>query len=252
MRSLLDQTRRPDCLVITDDASTDATPELLQAFAATAPFPVTLIARDTRLGYAANFIDATHHADADLILFCDQDDIWLPDKIAVVVNAAAATDALVYSHDLAIFGTGATALARPIPSYFDHLRGLRRAPDLCIKGCCLAVRRAFIDRFGWPPAETTFSHDAWIALIATALGQRALIDAPLIRHRLHGGNLSGMIITTPDAAPATDPFAAMLDLYLRAYNCDWPPALLRCLEDHGMAIDPARARAARDLLLRHG
>lgn len=255
LASLARQTRLPDALIIGDDASTDATVAILRAFAATAPFPVTLVERTVRLGYSGNFIDLAGRAEADLILFCDQDDIWHDDKIAVVTQAARVTDADVYAHDLEILTDDRARSAPRMASYFDHLRRLGLPPDLCGKGCCLAVRPDFIRHLGWPPAASGLSHDAWIALLGTALGRRALIDAPLIRHRIHDRNASGWIISEAETAekaqaPLDQTFAVMLDFYLGDGKPAWRDALLGCLETRGAALDPVRARAACDSLKR--
>jgi glycosyltransferase involved in cell wall biosynthesis len=83
--SLANQTRLPDRLVVSDDCSSDATLALIEAFAASAPFPVTIHRNQSRLGYTGNFISATRQTDAGIILFADQDDIWLPGKLHQVL-----------------------------------------------------------------------------------------------------------------------------------------------------------------------
>jgi glycosyltransferase involved in cell wall biosynthesis len=50
LSSLVDQTRPPDELVVCDDASTDGSREVLDAFAATAPFPVERVDHGRRQG----------------------------------------------------------------------------------------------------------------------------------------------------------------------------------------------------------
>src|SRR5262245_21653170 len=81
LRSFLQQERLPDEVVVCDDASTDATPELLKQFAQTAPFPVRVHVNELNLGSTRNFDKAIRHCTSDIILLADQDDIWLPEKI---------------------------------------------------------------------------------------------------------------------------------------------------------------------------
>jgi glycosyltransferase involved in cell wall biosynthesis len=54
--SLAAQTRRPAELVVGDDGSDDETPQILNAFSETAPFPVRLLGREERRGFADNFL----------------------------------------------------------------------------------------------------------------------------------------------------------------------------------------------------
>ena len=83
--SLAVQSHLPSELVITDDCSTDETLELLNNFAANAPFPVFVHQNESRLGYRGNFLHATTLCSSDLVAFCDQDDIWDRCKLEVCV-----------------------------------------------------------------------------------------------------------------------------------------------------------------------
>lgn len=93
LRSFAVQQRLPDELVVADDASTDGTRDLVEAFARSAPFPVRLVVNPARLGLAGNFGRALSLASGDLVFLSDQDDVWFPEKIAVVAGLAAADPA---------------------------------------------------------------------------------------------------------------------------------------------------------------
>lgn len=189
--SLAGQRCAPRELVVCDDRSVDATIEILESFATLAPFPVRIVVNDERLGYKANFMKAASLCTGSVIAFCDQDDIWESEKICALAEAFRDVECLVVSHDFSVlFMDGRQA----IPSYFERLEqgGFSRAVG--IKGCTMAFRRELIEHTGWPKAASGWSHDAWIALIATALNRRAYIDRPLIKHRIHGSNASGWLV----------------------------------------------------------
>ena len=102
LASLASQTVLPYELVVTDDASTDATPDIVAAFAASAPFPVRLIKNAEQLGYRANFMKAAGLCQADLVAFSDQDDVWLPRKLEAVNATFENSDTLLTYHDATV------------------------------------------------------------------------------------------------------------------------------------------------------
>ena len=85
--SLAEQTLRPIELVVCDDASDDGTWQLLEEFQRSAPFPVRLYRNVRRLGIAQNFEQAMLLCEGDVIALCDQDDVWLPEKLMLFFQA---------------------------------------------------------------------------------------------------------------------------------------------------------------------
>ena len=86
LQSLADQVHLPHELVVADDGSTDGTWDIVQDFAARAPFPVVSTRNSENLGYGASFLAATGRASGRLVAFCDQDDVWHPDKLATAAE----------------------------------------------------------------------------------------------------------------------------------------------------------------------
>ena len=82
--SIARQTRLPDELIISDDASSDATPAIVRDFAQRALFPVRVLQNSERAGSTRNFEIAIRACKGDIIFLCDQDDVWYPDKISLV------------------------------------------------------------------------------------------------------------------------------------------------------------------------
>jgi glycosyltransferase involved in cell wall biosynthesis len=76
------QCRLPDELVVCDDHSTDGTPAILEEFRRTAPLPVNVLINPKQMGYVWNFEQVVGMCDGDVILLSDQDDVWLPEKLA--------------------------------------------------------------------------------------------------------------------------------------------------------------------------
>lgn len=249
--SLEAQSRPPDEVVVRDDASDDATVDLLQSFSARMPFPVRVITGDARLGYAQNFVAASRACSGDVIFFADQDDHWRPDKLATVSRRAGSRRPMALFHDLALVDDAGTPLA---PSYRQFLAGRDLPPVVALKGCGIAVNRAFVDTWGWPPPQAPVSHDVWVAVLATAFRQRQDVPEALVDHRLHSDNASGWL---PDddsrvftaRGDESGAVRLLIDLVIK------PPrlrartrAFLDVLDDRGDAVDPALARRLRHLL----
>lgn len=89
LESLAAQTRTPDELVISDNSSDDRTIDLARGFAQRLRFPVHILRNDRNLGLIGNFDRAVAACTGDIIFLCDQDDVWLPRKIAETVGALA-------------------------------------------------------------------------------------------------------------------------------------------------------------------
>lgn len=206
--SLLAQNRLPDELVVTDDASSDRTMELLERYQAVAPFEVTLVTNPVRLGPAGNFEKAISLCNGDFIALSDQDDVWMPDKLReledVLMNNKECpyvfSDALVVDESLNPLGyTMWNHVAFNPRRRETFLRG--RQLEVLLKrnvvtGATLAFRAKL--RHLILPIPQDWIHDAWIALIASAaVGRGLFIEKPLLKYRQHtnqavGGRNSGL------------------------------------------------------------
>ena len=102
LASIAGQSRLPDELVISDDASQDDTVDLAQIFASIAPFTVKVVAH-VPSGITANYLNALAHTSGDIIVFADQDDVWLKDRLALIERAfQSAPDIAIVSLDSTI------------------------------------------------------------------------------------------------------------------------------------------------------
>lgn len=72
--SFLRQTRRPHELVVSDNASSDRTVEIVREFAGRSPFPVRLFINERNIGVTKNFERAIREPSGDIIFLSDCDD----------------------------------------------------------------------------------------------------------------------------------------------------------------------------------
>src|ERR1700759_3102252 len=82
LESIAAQTLAPSELVVCDDRSTDATVRLVESFPARGPFSVRLGVTEHTLGSKKIFERAVSLCRGELIALSDQDDVWLPGKLA--------------------------------------------------------------------------------------------------------------------------------------------------------------------------
>ena len=202
LKSILHQTRLPDELVISDDASIDATRAIVLDFARHAPFPVRLQENRDRLGSTRNFEVAIRGCGGDIIFLCDQDDVWYPNKIALIeerfINNPAAgivfTDADVVDQDLHPLGlrlwkavrfSSAEQAEVAAQGTFSVL--LKR---FTVTGATMAFRSSYRDLV--LPISDLWVHDGWIAMLIGAVSQLVALPTPLIAYRQHSANQIGI------------------------------------------------------------
>lgn len=81
VRSLIAQTYTQWRLLVHDDGSTDQTLAILKSLAAEDERVLLIEDGIVGLGVERNFIHLLRHSTAPYCMFCDQDDVWLPQKI---------------------------------------------------------------------------------------------------------------------------------------------------------------------------
>ena len=188
--SFVAQSRPPDELVITDDNSTDDTISIIKSFASQAPFEIRYSVNEKNIGYTANFERAIQQCTGDLIFLSDQDDIWLPEKIARIEaefeqNPAAL---LIMCDALLVYADGSQ-------TQFTNLNqtiALGLTDHQFATGCCMAFRRILMPLLLPIPIDS-FKHDEWINQLAILLKSRYVIPEVMQQYRRHSSNTSEWI-----------------------------------------------------------
>ena len=200
LASLRRQTHPLHELVVVDDASTDSTPALLEAERDDAPYPVTLLRNDERLGAARSFERALGAVTGDIALNCDHDDISEPARAAAAAEllgpdtspGAVFTDACVIDADGRQHGmlwerSGVASLG---PTLHDPAA---LGPVLIRRGVAWGATMALDVRL--VPLLRPFprwAFDHWIAVVANAMARLVADPRPVLRYRLHSQNLMGV------------------------------------------------------------
>jgi glycosyltransferase involved in cell wall biosynthesis len=194
--SIARQTRPPDELVVCDDDSTDDTNEIITSFAGSASFPVSHHVNERNLGSTRNFENAIQLCQGDIIALSDQDDVWRPDKLALVEKCFAENPkvGMVFS-DAEIVDEQLRSLGRlSNVSGFDKKkqRLIREGkaldvllPAWWVTGATMAFQSKFTDLVSPIPTDIPMIHDGWISLMIAAVAEVSFIEDPLILYRQH-------------------------------------------------------------------
>jgi glycosyltransferase involved in cell wall biosynthesis len=207
LQSLAAQTQKPDELVVFDDASSDGTIFILRAFAASNPgFEVRIEQNTTRHGSSQNFQRAIAACRGSVIALCDQDDIWEPEKLALIAAEFRKTPTLgLVFTDAEICDDACRPLGYRLWQSVGFTPAMRRrlasgrAFEVILRqnvvtGATMAFSSALRDLV--LPVDNLWVHDGWIALLASAVAPVAVLPRPLVRYRQHASQSIGALRRT--------------------------------------------------------
>ncbi|HVE94420.1 MAG TPA: glycosyltransferase [Acidimicrobiales bacterium] len=210
LTSIARQTRRPDDLVVSDDASSDATPEIVERVSAETQLPLRLLRGTARAGVVANFERAISAVDADVIVLCDQDDAWHEGKLARIEQAFAGRPNLggVFSDGRIVDQAGRSSGATLWGEFGFGAKQRQRAARVgmtevllrknVVTGATLAFAGPLRDLI--LPLGRAGLHDVWIALLVAATAGLEPLPDKLIDYRIHSSNAEGLGVRDPAAA----------------------------------------------------
>jgi len=185
LNSILSQLKLNDEVVISDDGSTDDTLHKINSFL---DGRIKVFINKGIHGPAGNFENALRHSSGEFIFLADQDDIWLPDKVATIC-------ALLKDCDLVLANCEVVDQYETLirPSFFDY-RGSQKGfwKNLyknSYVGCCMAFRQDIL-KYVLPFPTQIHMHDWWIGLLVEAKGKVVFYEKPLIKYVRHGANAS--------------------------------------------------------------
>ena len=191
LNSILCQLTEGDEIVVSDDASSDDTLLVVSRVMQRAPQGICMriVHNEGEHGYTANFENALRQAKGDYIFLSDQDDVWLPGKVACMVKALEADK----RHLLAVCNARITDSQLNVTAddyykargvYQGLLGNLYKFGYL---GCCMAMRRELLHTaLPFPKNRSYCVHDNWLFLCAQIHHRGVvIISKPLMLYRRH-------------------------------------------------------------------
>jgi hypothetical protein len=227
-------------ILVVDDGSTDATPEILKKFEHR-----VRILRKSNGGQASAFNVAVTQTQAPLVAFLDGDDWWAKTKLRAVLAAFAENPtAAVVGHGFYEVADEAPPAEMFVPEATCRLdlssvaAARKAALGRTLLGTSrLAVRRSVLDRIGAIPDELVFCADTPILTLALALGGAVVLDQPLCYYRIHASSLFTVI--------APDPAKLRVKAATQEFLLDYLP---RRLAEFGVAPEISAALLETDRL----
>jgi len=224
INSLLAQSYTNWHLIIRDDYSSDNTIQIIEKFQKQYPQKISIIKDDLKnLGINQSFFVLMQKSRADYLMFCDQDDFWLPDKIKLTLermlelekNQIDKQPALVFS-DLKVVNEN----LKPIAESFWKIMSINpnNAKQInkiivrnSVTGCTMMINKPLKNLIEKIP-QTALIHDWWITLLACLFARISYINQPTILYRQHNNNVMGLGKKSKIKKLLTNPFKAFKEL----------------------------------------
>lgn len=201
LESLIKQSVQNFCCFVHDDGSKDETVKILEDYCSRYPQRFVMVEGESTGGAKSNFMYLMNQVQADYYMFCDQDDVWLPEKVKMsydlIEKQKIDIPTVVYT-DLKIVNSNLNL----IDSSYYHYTGKNPSRNSLIDllkcnvtvGCTMMINRVLRDKaLQVSNLDNIFMHDWWISLIASISGQLIFLNEQTILYRQHGDNSVGAI-----------------------------------------------------------
>lgn len=156
-------------------------------------FPVTLVRNEQNLGSNGTFERLTQEAEGDFFAYCDQDDVWLPEKLDTLYHTIQQEKALLVCSDTFIIdgqgqltATSITQVRRHHIFYTGDDLVSRLLFSNFVIGCTMLVdAHAAKEAIPFCPH---YVHDQYLAIWCASHGKVVALSTPLIQYRIHSAN----------------------------------------------------------------
>lgn len=192
--SVLGQSYSDFSLIIRDDGSKDKTPEIIREYAEKDGRIKIIEDGFGNLGFVKNFEVLLERSEADLVMLCDQDDVWFSDKVEKYVKTFEMTD---FTGPLLIHSDSVVCDERMRVIKKRYLHGLAKDMSFSnmffhftVQGAGIMINRDLLS-ITVPFIKGAYLHDRYIHVMAELFGKRVFIPYPTMYYRQHTKNQIG-------------------------------------------------------------
>ncbi|MCL6445297.1 MAG: glycosyltransferase family 2 protein [Alicyclobacillus sp.] len=199
--SLLEQSYKNWRVLFRDDGSSDASVTILTEYARRYPDKFLCVDPSrAALGVVRSYSRLLAMSTAPFVMFCDQDDVWLREKIDLMVETAVKVEgvnrgkAILVHTDLVVVDSTLNIIA---PSMWEYQKlnvrnnaFTRLLLQNNVTGCAMMVNSIVRDICGIIP-DDAMMHDWWLALVAACFGEIVFLSEKTVLYRQHGQNRVG-------------------------------------------------------------
>ncbi|PLT35758.1 glycosyltransferase family 2 protein [Bacillus sp. V5-8f] len=164
-------------------------------------FKYFILKNNKNIGSNKTFERLTELATGDYIAYCDQDDIWEPQKVLKLVNKIEKENAIICYSDLAIINESGQLINRSFKSIakrVKHIYGNEKYSYFIkrnsITGCTMLMDTKIAKKSIPFPENNEYVHDHWLALFGSFKGRISYVEEPLVLYRIHSNNQIGATV----------------------------------------------------------
>ncbi len=196
--SVLNQTVTDIKILVRDDGSSDTSPQIIDEYCEKYAEKVFKMGGIPTKSAKQNFAELLKCANSDYVMFCDQDDIWLPQKIektlAVMKSIEDGITPVLVHTDLKVVDGNLNVISNSFFGFQKLIQNDVTLPKLLVQnyvtGCTVMINRALVEVCKEIPPQCIM-HDWWLALVAILFGKLVCLDEATMLYRQHSDNQVG-------------------------------------------------------------
>ena len=186
LSSILSQLSEKDEIIVSDDSSTDKTVEIIESFQ---DKRIKILKKNKFRQPNLNFENALKYSKGDIIFLSDQDDVWIENKVEIILNQLKKYDLIV--SDAFITDEKLNITNESLFSEVNSNRGiLKNIIKNTYYGCCMAFKRKVLKKALPFPKTREIGHDLWLGIIADRYFKVKFLKEKLIYFRRHENTLT--------------------------------------------------------------
>ncbi len=214
LESILNQSVRPDEVIICDDCSKDATPDIIRSFITNNKLSNWyLVENKENMGYCLNFYNGIKMAKGDIIFLSDQDDVWEQEKVSTMLKvmnenpdiySLASRYSVIDEFGKEIENSKITYLGSKFDGSIEQVSVDSLIGCSYIRGFSMCFRSNIKQYLKPIDLKSMLSHDWYINMLAAIFSKSCILNTKLCKYRYHHNNTSLSVLDRKTLIGNTD------------------------------------------------